>query len=468
MTTIGSLEQNAFASPFSRNVPGYYGQTFEAADVSLDRVEFRYDLLSLFGAQPGAQSDFTLVIAKYTSTASGFRPTEIVWESPLVTYVDPGIGFETLAVDTGGVALQPGESYVLLINSNRGTLNDLGAVGTIRGSEDVYPDGYVVFFQGNRGSPIEDFKGGWFADTSGAAFGDLAFRMTFSDTPPPPPNTAPTAVADAIAVEENATSANLWTTLLANDIDPDTGDTKSIVAVGTSSTYGNVTLDAATQSLRYVANADAFDLLKTGETTADTFTYTMEDAAGVRSTATVTVTITGVADGRAVNGTNRPDLIDTFYPNGTTSGEDVVHAGNGDDTVHGLGGADILYGGNGDDALFGGNGIDWLYGENGDDRLDGGAGDDFLIGGRGNDQMTGGSGRDTFVYFASKGEVSGSDLITDFTFDDCIDVDPLTSVRLLSAGTDVTGDGFADTVLRIGQANVVLSGFTGWSNDLLV
>ncbi len=281
-------------------------------------------------------------------------------------------------------------------------------------------------------------------------------------------NDGPVAKADTLTLDEGATIENLGAALLSNDIDPDTGDTKSIVSVDTSLTRGSLVFDAATQSLRYVADADAFDLLKVNETATDTFTYTMQDAAGVRSTASVSVTIKGVADGRTVNGTNRPDLINESYPNGTTSGEDVVYAGNGEDTVYGLGGADILYGANGNDALFGDDGIDWLYGESGDDRLDGGSGDDLLVGGRGNDRMTGGTGRDTFAYRSSNGEVSGSDLITDFTLNDRIDVDPVTSVRILSAGTDTTGDGVADTVLKIGQASVVLSGFTGWSNDLLV
>jgi hypothetical protein len=281
-------------------------------------------------------------------------------------------------------------------------------------------------------------------------------------------NDGPVAKADTLTLDEGATIENLGAALLSNDIDPDTGDTKSIVSVDTSLTRGSMVFDAATQSLRYVADADAFDLLKVNETATDTFTYTMQDAAGVRSTASVSVTIKGVADGRTVNGTSRPDLINESYPNGTTSGEDVVYAGNGEDTVYGLGGADILYGANGNDALFGDDGIDWLYGESGDDRLDGGSGDDLLVGGRGNDRMTGGTGRDTFAYRSSNGEVSGSDLITDFTLNDRIDVDPVTSVRILSAGTDTTGDGVADTVLKIGQASVVLSGFTGWSNDLLV
>jgi VCBS repeat-containing protein len=668
MATLDYLDQTGSVSPGFAGVPGYYGQTFVAAGSNLSSIEFGYNLLS----GTGTQADFSLIIAKYTINAGGrFNPTQIVWQSPLVTYRDTVEGFETIKVGTGGVSLDPNGNYVLLINSNAGSIrNDLGAVQASGGGDNAFAEGYFVFSHDSRGTTARDFAGRWFTDQTGETFGDLAFRMVFAERPP---NTPPTATGDAVSLDENATSSNLWTTLLSNDtdadpgdsktivavgksatsgsvifdaatqslryvasgfdslkagavatdtftytmqdgagaqstatvtvtitgqndgpaatgisananedgpavvlvaqfadpdqgdahtlavdtagtkglvtnngdgtfsysangafeslkagasatdtftytvtdasgatstatasvtitgqndgpvakadtltldegatienlgaallsndIDPDTGDTKSIVSVDTSLTRGSLVFDAATQSLRYVADADAFDLLKVNETATDTFTYTMQDAAGVRSTASVSVTIKGVADGRTVNGTNRPDLINEFYPNGTTSGEDVVYAGNGEDTVYGLGGADILYGANGNDALFGDDGIDWLYGESGDDRLDGGSGDDLLVGGRGNDRMTGGTGRDTFAYRSSNGEVSGSDLITDFTLNDRIDVDPVTSVRILSAGTDTTGDGVADTVLKIGQASVVLSGFTGWSNDLLV
>src|SRR5204863_7275657 len=62
-------------------------------------------------------------------------------------------------------------------------------------------------------------------------------------------NDAPVAVADSVAVNENATTANLVPLLLANDSDVDTGDTRSITAVNTTGTIGTVVFNAATQSL---------------------------------------------------------------------------------------------------------------------------------------------------------------------------------------------------------------------------
>ena len=79
-------------------------------------------------------------------------------------------------------------------------------------------------------------------------------------------NEAPTAQDDAVAVNEDATSANLWTSLLANDSDPEPATTLSISSVDTTGTQGHVLFDSASQSLRYVADADAFDALPTGAT----------------------------------------------------------------------------------------------------------------------------------------------------------------------------------------------------------
>ena len=235
-------------------------------------------------------------------------------------------------------------------------------------------------------------------------------------------NEAPVAVADAIAVNEDATSDNLWSLLLGNDSDPDAGDTLTISAVGTAGTFGSLIFDSATQTLRYVADNDAFDALAPGAKAIDSFTYTVADRNGLTSTATVNVTVTGLADGIVSNG------------------------GNGDDTVDGTGGEDRLSGGNGADRLFGLDGHDRLDGGNGNDQLFGGRGNDLLLGGQGDDLLEGGAGRDSFV-FASKG---GSDIVRDFD---------VANDRLLFDGVaikstqlgDVNGDGIAD--LRISLTN---------------
>lgn len=159
-----------------------------------------------------------------------------------------------------------------------------------------------------------------------------------------------------MAVDEDATTANLWSTLLGNDRDPDAGQALSIVKVDTSGTLGSVIFDAATQTLKYVADHDAFDALATGASQIDRFTYTVSDGHGLTSTASVAVTVTGIADGVVRTGSIFADTLTG------TAGEDRLSGGFGHDTLYGLGGHDQLNGGFGDDRLFGGDGNDVLFG----------------------------------------------------------------------------------------------------------
>src|SRR5213078_2360772 len=84
--------------------------------------------------------------------------------------------------------------------------------------------------------------------------------------------------------------------LLANDTDPDAGDTLSVASVGTRGTLGTFSFDAATQTLTYYADAAAQDTLAEEQPAGDSFAYTVSDSSGATSTATVTVTVTGVND----------------------------------------------------------------------------------------------------------------------------------------------------------------------------
>lgn len=257
---------------------------------------------------------------------------------------------------------------------------------------------------------------------------DQAFTIDVADL-----NEAPTAANDAVAVDEDASTPNLWNALLGNDGDPDDDDSLTIASVDGSGTLGTLQFDAATHSLVYVADDDAFDMLAPGQTAVDTFTYTIADADGLTSTATVSVTVTGVADGITVNG------------------------GNGADTVQGTAGEDNLAGGNGNDRLFGQSGHDLLVGGNGDDVLSGGSGRDRLEGGRGNDTLEGGSGSDLFVFTKSGGE----DFVLDF--EQGVDKLSLQGVQLKGFDVgDVNHDGQADTVLDLGNGGtVVLLGVAG-------
>lgn len=129
-------------------------------------------------------------------------------------------------------------------------------------------------------------------DSFGRTASDV-FDLTVANT-----NDAPVAAAFASAVVEDATGPNLWASLLALAGDDDLiyGDSLTIAGVDKSSTLGTVLFDAGTQTLRYVADASAFNALATGATMTDTFSYTVRDLAGATGTAIVIVTVTGIAD----------------------------------------------------------------------------------------------------------------------------------------------------------------------------
>ena len=108
-------------------------------------------------------------------------------------------------------------------------------------------------------------------------------------------------------------------------------------------------------------------------------------------------------------------------PEGTTVGTDqseyfITSKGTGGQfnlshTVFGEGGDDIIVGANVDDVLFGGDG------------------NDSINGGGGSDTMTGGEGNDTFRFLVLGGskasrETGQTDVITDFSTGDKIDIDP--------------------------------------------
>lgn len=246
------------------------------------------------------------------------------------------------------------------------------------------------------------------------------------------PNEAPVANGDAIAVDEDATSDNLWDLLLANDTDIDLGDSVTIQSVDGTGALGSLIFDPGTQTLRYVADDDAFDALAPGQTLVDRFSYTITDEDGLTSTASVEVTVTGIADGIFVNG------------------------GNGIDVLTGTGGEDSLLGGNGKDSLFGLDGHDLLVGGNGVDRLFGGDGNDSLAGGNGDDILAGGPGADDFL-FARGG---GRDTILDFDVgEDRIVLEDGIGLAGAKVG-DVNGDGIADLTLAFskGGGSAVLLG----------
>lgn len=259
------------------------------------------------------------------------------------------------------------------------------------------------------------------------------------------PNQPPVAVADSVAINEDAMTSNIAALLLGNDRDPNPGDTIRIVSVDDSATLGSIIFDPVTQTLRYVADDPSFDAIAPGASVNDTFTYTIADSRGLTSTATVTVTVTGIADGIIRNGTSAADILVG------TADEDQLFGLTGNDLLNGQAANDQLFGGAGNDRLLGGDGADGLFGGLGNDILDGGNGNDRLLGEGGTDTLTGGAGADIFVF----GSANGRDTITDFdTVLDRILLENGVGV-LNSVVSDVNRDGRADLTLNFSTGNSV-------------
>ncbi|WP_254509681.1 PA14 domain-containing protein [Anatilimnocola floriformis] len=85
--------------------------------------------------------------------------------------------------------------------------------------------------------------------------------------------------------------------LMTNDSDRDIGDTISVDTATIISTNGATITPLANGSFTYnPATSQAAQVLKDGQTLVDTFNYILRDSQGGTSTATVTVTVTGVSD----------------------------------------------------------------------------------------------------------------------------------------------------------------------------
>ena len=180
-------------------------------------------------------------------------------------------------------------------------------------------------------------------------------------------------------------------------------------------------------------------------TDTDSFTYQLNGD----STATVTITLSGL---------DSEDLLIG------TAGADTLTGGVGNDTIEGLGGDDRLEGGQNDDTLRGGDDDDLLIGGNGDDTLEGGAGNDDLRGDSGSDTMRGGAGDDKIFGSAGADVLDGGDdydvLYYQFSTDGVI---ASLATGLGSAGEaagdtingfeGMTGSQFADTLTGDGNDN---------------
>ena len=178
-----------FISPFGDGPTGYMGQTFVADASNLTRIEFELDPILGWGDGP---TNYNVLVASVILNSAGnfVRPDELLFESAPRTFNVDGVqlNWQRVSVDVSGLDLVAGQTYVFLLNANfdgnaaRGAANVAG-IGV---DEDVAnePEGNAVFLNANTGSIESDFAFsglvGWFN-----VQGDLAYRLTYADTPPP-------------------------------------------------------------------------------------------------------------------------------------------------------------------------------------------------------------------------------------------------------------------------------------------
>jgi len=125
-------------------------------------------------------------------------------------------------------------------------------------------------------------------------------------------NSAPVAVNDKFALAEDVGATDVTASLLLNDSDPD-GDAIQVSSVQAVSSRGAAVSVGPDGKVTYDAGQIFMDL-DAGEKLTDTFAYTITDEHGVKSTATASVTITGV--------TQEPDAY--FYIEEDATRDDLL------------------------------------------------------------------------------------------------------------------------------------------------
>ena len=141
-------------------------------------------------------------------------------------------------------------------------------------------------------------------------------------------NDAPTAVADSSDVGEDGPAVII--DLTGNDTDPE-ADTLSIQSLDLTGTLGTVEIQLNGTSVSYDPSG-GFEALAIGESTEDSFDYTVTDGNGGQSNATVTVTITGANDAPSVSAVATGAVEDGIGVTASFSGDDI----DSDDTLASL------------------------------------------------------------------------------------------------------------------------------------
>ncbi len=336
ISTLGG-EDSDTVMPFGVPDTASYGQviTADAAHSTLEGFSFEMDVPS------------TVVFRAEVYAWDGTKATgSALFESePMST---SGTGMETVAFNTGGIALTPGQQYVLFVSTSKDQTGASGTGELLYFPTESYTGGQFVFLN-NGADPSEWTSVTW------SNFGpdDLAFQAFFEQT-------VTVGFSDITSLGFNGLAGNDSLTINGPLTIPVTseGSSENDYLRGGG---GNDTLlgGAGNDTLKGGAGNDVMD----GGTGIDTV-----DFGGATQSLSLTL-----------NGANNATLFANGVASDTIRNIENIIGGNGNDTLTGDALANRLDGGAGDDVLSGGGGADTLIGGLGADTLNGGAGADFFV-----------------------------------------------------------------------------------------
>ncbi|WP_434762800.1 cadherin domain-containing protein [Vibrio fortis] len=394
-TDLAPVAQNDTVSVFG-GLSGYYYSSNDSVNGNIDSVQDALDVI----ASKDADLTFDAKDINYTldGNSSGLS-SQSQFEDFLNSdagSVEGTVGAHTDGVVqmSGSVYLAPGD-YAFKVTADDGytILIDGVAVATVdqnQSSTTTLHDAFTIDSDGYHSIEIV------YWDQGGAANLDINLGTVDSNgnynNGEHDLNDFP-LIGDVLSVREGGSLTVDSSLLLANDYDPNTGDTFTIVADGFSSTDGTVSFDQNSGEVSFTPNSSVSGTAS--------FTYTIVDSSGLTNTATVTTMVTPISNGLAVSADltsvsgNVADSIVTSIESSLT-GKVVDSVADGGDNhlqttsgawVYGYNGNDTVVYGSGDQMqVLGGEGNDIIVGNGGglgvvSEDLQGNDGDDILIGG---------------------------------------------------------------------------------------
>ena len=209
-------------------------------------------------------------------------------DSP-VAQIDEGTTTENSRLKLNVLANDTDADAVDKLTLNSARIVTGGGTVSVIGNELVFDPGtdFDHLAQGDKATVTVQYAA---SDSEGATAKSTA-TITVVGT-----NDGPVAQVDTGTIDENS---SLTLDVLANDADPDAGDTLALESANVVSGGGSVSVVA--NELVFEPGTD-FDYLAEGDMATVTVEYTASDSRGAATTSTATITVTGTNDGPSAQG----------------------------------------------------------------------------------------------------------------------------------------------------------------------